>query len=36
MSWAQVRVITAQSRVRKGDSNITNLRGEEKRERLVR
>lgn len=35
MSWAQVRVITAQSRVRKGDSNIPNLRVEEKWEELV-
>lgn len=29
MSRAQVRVITAQSRIRKGDSNIANLRVEE-------
>lgn len=32
MSGAQVRVIAAQSRIRKGDSNITNLRVEEKQE----
>lgn len=35
VSRAQVRVITAQSRIRKGDSNITNLRVEEKWEELV-
>lgn len=32
MSWAQVRVIIAQSCIRKGDADITNLRMEEKRE----
>lgn len=32
MSWAQVRVITAQSCIRKGDADITNLRVKEKRE----
>ena len=34
MSWAQVRVITAQSCIRKGDADITNLRVKEKRERM--
>lgn len=35
MSRAQVRVVTAQSRIRKGDSNITNLRVGEKWGELV-
>lgn len=35
MSRAQVRVIAAQSRIRKGDSHITNLRVEEKWDELV-